>query len=291
MSHQSHVRTVDELRGPAGRLEALLNTGIDDPAVHRAHCPSAPALRRHHAYQGRLPRHEDVQLLRTAGACASIFAEPASAKASTTKAEAKWTTYAPPSPGWKPSSANRSCSPASPSAPTSPCAPAAATRASKPSSAWACPSAPAAPATTPTASSTAAHPAQVLYLRRSGPVLPARGPRPDPAHRLPALEQLHHPGSRALLPGRPRQSRAQARPDANHPQRLAHANLRSCSSHLAAHRSLRQPLAHGRIANLRHLLKCNMPGLRDNLQLGSQPQRPTAHRTAAATRPVAIAPD
>ncbi len=30
MSFQSHVKTVDNLQGPAGRLEAVLNTGLDD---------------------------------------------------------------------------------------------------------------------------------------------------------------------------------------------------------------------------------------------------------------------
>ncbi len=30
MTFQSHVRTVDDFRGPAGKLEALLNTGLDD---------------------------------------------------------------------------------------------------------------------------------------------------------------------------------------------------------------------------------------------------------------------
>ena len=30
MPFQSHVRTIDDLHGPAGRLEALLNTGADD---------------------------------------------------------------------------------------------------------------------------------------------------------------------------------------------------------------------------------------------------------------------
>jgi alpha/beta superfamily hydrolase len=30
MPFQSHVRTIDDLHGPAGRLEALLNTGTDD---------------------------------------------------------------------------------------------------------------------------------------------------------------------------------------------------------------------------------------------------------------------
>jgi len=30
MPFQSHVRTLDDLHGPAGRLEALLNTGLDD---------------------------------------------------------------------------------------------------------------------------------------------------------------------------------------------------------------------------------------------------------------------
>jgi alpha/beta superfamily hydrolase len=30
MPFQTHVRTIDDLHGPAGRLEALLNTGLDD---------------------------------------------------------------------------------------------------------------------------------------------------------------------------------------------------------------------------------------------------------------------
>ena len=48
MAHQSHLRTVDDLRGPAGRLEALLNTGIDDPPytalIAHPHPPSGGTM-------------------------------------------------------------------------------------------------------------------------------------------------------------------------------------------------------------------------------------------------------
>ena len=48
MPHQSHLRTVDNLRGPAGRLEALLNTGIDDPPytalIAHPHPPSGGTM-------------------------------------------------------------------------------------------------------------------------------------------------------------------------------------------------------------------------------------------------------
>jgi len=39
----SHVRTIDDLRGPAGRLEALLNTGRDDAAYSALVCHPHPA--------------------------------------------------------------------------------------------------------------------------------------------------------------------------------------------------------------------------------------------------------
>ena len=48
MSFRSHVRTVDDLRGPAGRLEALLNTGVDDPPytvlIAHPHPPSGGTM-------------------------------------------------------------------------------------------------------------------------------------------------------------------------------------------------------------------------------------------------------
>ncbi len=48
MAFQSHFRTVDDLTGPAGRLEALLNTGIDNPPyaalVAHPHPPSGGTM-------------------------------------------------------------------------------------------------------------------------------------------------------------------------------------------------------------------------------------------------------
>lgn len=48
MSFQSHLRTIDDLHGPAGRLEALLNTGIKDPLytalVAHPHPPSGGTM-------------------------------------------------------------------------------------------------------------------------------------------------------------------------------------------------------------------------------------------------------
>ncbi len=48
MAFQSHLRTIDDLRGPAGRLEALLNTGLDDPPfaslVAHPHPPSGGTM-------------------------------------------------------------------------------------------------------------------------------------------------------------------------------------------------------------------------------------------------------
>ncbi len=48
MPFQSHIRTVDDLRGPAGRLEALLNTGTNDPPytalIAHPHPPSGGTM-------------------------------------------------------------------------------------------------------------------------------------------------------------------------------------------------------------------------------------------------------
>lgn len=48
MSFVSHVRTVDDLQGPAGRLEALLNTGRDDASysavIAHPHPPSGGTM-------------------------------------------------------------------------------------------------------------------------------------------------------------------------------------------------------------------------------------------------------
>src|ERR1700678_4498211 len=39
----SHIRTIDDLYGPAGRLEALLNTGVDDAPYSALVCHPHPA--------------------------------------------------------------------------------------------------------------------------------------------------------------------------------------------------------------------------------------------------------
>jgi hypothetical protein len=39
----SHVRSIDDLRGPAGRLEALLNTGLDDASYAALVCHPHPS--------------------------------------------------------------------------------------------------------------------------------------------------------------------------------------------------------------------------------------------------------
>jgi len=48
MAFQSQIRSVDDLVGPAGRLEALLNTGVDDPPfsalVTHPHPPSGGTM-------------------------------------------------------------------------------------------------------------------------------------------------------------------------------------------------------------------------------------------------------
>ncbi|QHN03539.1 alpha/beta hydrolase [Granulicella sp. WH15] len=48
MPFQSQIRTIDDLRGPAGRLEAILNTGIEDPPftaiVAHPHPPSGGTM-------------------------------------------------------------------------------------------------------------------------------------------------------------------------------------------------------------------------------------------------------
>jgi len=48
MPFHSHVRTIDDLKGPAGRLEALLNTGLDDAPyaalVTHPHPPSGGTM-------------------------------------------------------------------------------------------------------------------------------------------------------------------------------------------------------------------------------------------------------
>jgi alpha/beta superfamily hydrolase len=48
MAFQSHVRTIDDLQGPAGRLEALLNTGLPDAPfaalVAHPHPPSGGTM-------------------------------------------------------------------------------------------------------------------------------------------------------------------------------------------------------------------------------------------------------
>ena len=64
----SLLRSVDDLRGPAGRIEALLNLGRARCALRRRGVPSSPALRRNHAQQGGVSRHEDLAGLRAAGA-------------------------------------------------------------------------------------------------------------------------------------------------------------------------------------------------------------------------------
>lgn len=48
MAFQSQIRSVDDLQGPAGRLEAILNTGIEDPpfaaVVAHPHPPSGGTM-------------------------------------------------------------------------------------------------------------------------------------------------------------------------------------------------------------------------------------------------------
>jgi alpha/beta superfamily hydrolase len=48
MPFQSQIRSVDDLRGPAGRLEAILNSGVDNPAyiavVAHPHPPSGGTM-------------------------------------------------------------------------------------------------------------------------------------------------------------------------------------------------------------------------------------------------------
>jgi len=39
---QSHIRSIDDLRGPAGRLEAVLNTGREDAAYATLVCHPHP---------------------------------------------------------------------------------------------------------------------------------------------------------------------------------------------------------------------------------------------------------
>ena len=43
MSHASHVRSLEDLHGPAGRLEALLNTGVADAPFSALVCHPHPA--------------------------------------------------------------------------------------------------------------------------------------------------------------------------------------------------------------------------------------------------------